>query len=95
MLQESTHFRLGSLLISDQFAQPRVTWSKCILQMSHSQISAKLMQAVLKYEFFSSLYPPKTLCLVCIPIETVRDENESVKGTYVLFVTFFACSCLI
>ncbi len=35
--------------------------STYILQTSYSQISAKLMQAVLRYEFFSSSYPPKTL----------------------------------
>ncbi len=35
--------------------------STCILQMSCSQISSKLAQAVLRYEVFSSFYPPKKL----------------------------------
>ncbi len=35
--------------------------STCIRQTSRIQISAKLVKAVLRYEFFLSLYSPKTL----------------------------------
>ncbi len=53
------HFSKFALCSTDFNELCRI--STCILQTSHSRISAKLIQSVLRYEFFSYLYPPKTL----------------------------------
>ncbi len=56
------HFSKFPLCSTDFHELCRI--STCILQMSHSQISAKLMQTVPRYEFFSSLYLSKTLNVI-------------------------------
>ncbi len=60
--QKSTFFKIGTLF--NKFWWTLQDFSKCIFR----RLTAKLVWTVPRYEFFSSLYPPKTLDAIFLKV---------------------------